>query len=118
MVDNGPAPKRKETQKTSSDDLSPAEAGSDAKASTSGDALVETLFAKDAPEDARKAARAQFDAIAKAGRPWTQLPSRLKSAARADAVRLAGADKTAGALQEGGYSPSVARDLARDLGWH
>ena len=63
-----------------------------------------------------KKARAAFSAIAGAQRPWEQLPSMLKSAARADARRVLGAAGDAGTLIDAGYSAHAARRLMQDLG--
>ena len=72
-------------------------------------------------EVARKQARGEFSGIAAGGRPWEQLPSDLKSAARADArdlvtaARDAGGDKAA-AIVDAGYHPFAASRLLQDIG--
>lgn len=67
-------------------------------------------------DEARRQARAEFSAIAESGRPWEQLPSGLKTAARVDAGRLAAAGGNAETLTAAGYSAAVATRLLRDIG--
>lgn len=86
-----------------------------AKAADPVPAMIATLFDKDATGAAAKKAREEFSQIAGSGRPWEQLPSRMKSAARADARRLAGKGGS-NALTSAGYSPQVAAQLLRDIG--
>lgn len=82
--------------------------------------MVATLFAPDAPAKDKASARLLFSSIAGAARPWEQLPSTLKQAARSDASRVLG-DKTgvtggAADLVAAGYSALAADRLLRDLG--
>jgi hypothetical protein len=49
-------------------------------------------------------------------RPWEQLPPLLKSAIRTDIGRLIGQKKTIDEIVAAGYSVSLARRAARDLG--
>ena len=78
-------------------------------------AMIATLFDKQANGAKAKDARALFSQIAGSGRPWEQLPSRMKSAARADARRLTEKGGS-NALTSAGYSPQVAARLLRDIG--
>lgn len=68
---------------------------------------------KSGPAEIRKA----FSAIADAQRPWGQLPSKIKQAARNDAHNvLMGKNGASDDLTKAGYSRNTARLLARDLG--
>lgn len=66
----------------------------------------------------RRAAREQFSSIAGAGRPWEQLPSAFKHAARDDARRVVEAASGArnDALRAAGYDSRTADQLLRDIG--
>ncbi|MGJ8570430.1 MAG: hypothetical protein ACSHXI_07005 [Hoeflea sp.] len=80
-------------------------------------ALITALSADAGDEAARKQARADFSAIATAGRPWEQLPSGLKAAARADARELVDSGNgKAASLLNAGYHPSAVDRLLHDLG--
>ena len=78
-------------------------------------AMIATLFDRNASAATAKQAREQFSQIAGSGRPWEQLPSRMKSAARADARRLTEKGGSNG-LVSAGYSPQVAARLLREIG--
>ncbi|MBC7280034.1 hypothetical protein [Hoeflea sp.] len=76
-------------------------------------ALVHAFHDEGVSDAARAAARKEFSAISDGGRAWEQLPSGLKSAARADMRRLRDAGK---ANDDTGYSARTAAQLLRDIG--
>lgn len=93
----------------------------DAKSASNADpleALKATLFNKGKKQsaDVLKNARVSLSAIVAAKRPWEQLPSGLKSAARADAQRVLGKAGDGTTLKSAGYSSLVTGHLLRDLG--
>jgi hypothetical protein len=84
-----------------------------ARAEDPVDALCRALRAEtDGAE--KKAAREQAGAMTQ--RPWEQLPPILKSAIRTDIGRLIRQKKTIDEIVAAGYSVSLARRAARDLG--
>ncbi|WP_248447276.1 hypothetical protein [Sinorhizobium meliloti] len=75
--------------------------------------LCATLFSTE--ESAKKkAARQTVGAMTQ--RPWPQLPSRLRSAVRADIGRQLDSGKNRAQILEAGYSASVLNQALRDLG--
>jgi hypothetical protein len=75
--------------------------------------LCATLFSTE--ESAKKkAARQTVGAMTQ--RPWPQLPSRLRSAVRADIGRQLDCGKGRAQILEAGYSASVLNQALRDLG--
>lgn len=79
-------------------------------------AATAVLFDKAAAAPDQKKARETLSALAD-GRPWEQLPSAVKSACRADAKRLLGADLRGPAkLVDAGYSAAAAGRILRDIG--
>jgi hypothetical protein len=80
-------------------------------------ALIAALSDEAGNEASRKQARGGVSAIAMSGRPWEQLPSGLKAAARSDARALAaGTGDNTALLVDAGYHPSAASRLLRDIG--
>lgn len=78
--------------------------------------LINALCADKADSAVCKKARGGFSAIAGAGRPWEQLPTGLKTAARFDAKRLAVSRGDILNLTDAGYSAYAATRLLRDIG--
>ncbi len=74
--------------------------------------LCDTLLSTSAGE-AKAGARQLISAME---RPWEQLPSRLKSAARSDAHALLSASGGLSELRSAGYGARTAEQLMRDLG--
>ena len=82
------------------------------------EAIQATLYDERADAKDHAAARKAFDAIATAGRPWEQLPARLKGAARADARRVLDRSGDIADLTSAGYSTQTAARLMRDIGFN
>lgn len=91
-----------------------------AKPALNGDpaeALTKTLFSRGASAGDKKDARKLLSDIAAGSRPWEQLPSALKSAARADARTVLGEKgRDPEILTGAGYSQAIARQILRDIG--
>jgi hypothetical protein len=74
--------------------------------------LCDTLLSA-SDREGKAAARQLVSAME---RPWEQLPSRLKSAARSDAAILLAASGGVSDLRSAGYAERTAEQLMRDLG--
>lgn len=64
--------------------------------------------------DAERSAARQL--VSAMERPWEQLPSRLKTAARSDAVEVLASSGGLASLVSSGYGARTAEQLMRDLG--
>ncbi len=80
------------------------------------DPIADLCAALFSTEEGAKKRTARQTVGAMTQRPWPQLPSRLRSAVRADIGRQLDSGKGRAQILEAGYSASVLNQALRDLG--